>query len=204
VAPMVLAQILGSMMESNFRRSLAMSQGDFLIFFTRPITVVILIETIFLLNTALQRAISEGTAHTLARYLPATTAVAGKTGTTDNLRDSWFAGFTGDRLAVVWVGRDDNTPAGVTGSSGALPVWGEIMRALHPQTLALQQPPGIEWAKIDKQTLAAPGLFGADSTLLPFLAGTGPDRETILPSLDTEKIEKKAKGVLHTVRGWFE
>ena len=161
-------------------------------------------ETIFLLNTALQRAISEGTAHSLSRYLPVATAVAGKTGTTDNLRDSWFAGFSGDRLAVVWVGRDDNKPAGVTGSSGALPVWGEIMRALHPQPLALQQPPNIEWVKIDKQTLAAPGLFGSDSTLLPFLAGTGPGRETILPYLDTEKIEKKAQGVLNTVRGWFE
>lgn len=55
VAPMVLAQILGSMMESNFRRSLSMSQGDFLIFFTRPITVIILALAIFTTIVSVRR-----------------------------------------------------------------------------------------------------------------------------------------------------
>ena len=81
-------------------------------------------EQIFLLNTALQHVVSEGTAHALSRYIPASHTLAGKTGTTNDLRDSWFAGFTGDRLAVVWIGRDDNQPAGITGATGALPVWG--------------------------------------------------------------------------------
>ena len=55
VAPMVLAQILGSMMESNFRRALSMSQGDFMIFFTRPITVVILALAVFTTIVAVRR-----------------------------------------------------------------------------------------------------------------------------------------------------
>jgi penicillin-binding protein 1B len=68
---------------------------------------------------------------------------AGKTGTTDNLRDAWFAGFllrpvgataeqvTRDLLAVVWVGRDDDRPLGFTGAQAALPIWTEfMMRAL--------------------------------------------------------------------------
>jgi membrane peptidoglycan carboxypeptidase len=58
---------------------------------------------------------------------------AGKTGTTDNLRDAWFAGFTHDLLTVVWVGRDDDRPLGFTGAQAALPIWAEFMkRALPP------------------------------------------------------------------------
>ena len=150
-------------------------------------------EQIFILNTALQHVVSEGTAHALSRYIPASHTLAGKTGTTDNLRDSWFAGFTGDRLAVVWIGRDDNKPAGVTGATGALPVWGEIMRALHPQPLELTEPSGIQWAS-----------GNADSTSLPFITGTEPASNSILPSIDTDTIKQEAKGILNSIRRWME
>ncbi|MCK9297255.1 MAG: penicillin-binding protein 1B, partial [Desulfobulbaceae bacterium] len=56
-------------------------------------------DIIFLLNNALKRVVSEGTAEALASYVPDYIKVAGKTGTSDDLRDSWFAGFTGDKLA---------------------------------------------------------------------------------------------------------
>ena len=57
---------------------------------------------------------------------------AGKTGTTDHLRDAWFAGFTPDLLTVVWVGRDDDRPLGFTGAQAALPIWTEFMRRALP------------------------------------------------------------------------
>ena len=57
---------------------------------------------------------------------------AGKTGTTDNLRDAWFAGFTRDLLTVVWVGRDDDGPLGFTGAQAALPIWTEFMTRALP------------------------------------------------------------------------
>ncbi len=78
-------------------------------------------KAVYLLTTALQGVVREGTARALANYLPSELAIAGKTGTTDDFRDAWFAGFTGDRVAVVWVGYDDNSTTRYTGSSGARP-----------------------------------------------------------------------------------
>jgi penicillin-binding protein 1B len=54
--------------------------------------------------------------------------IAGKTGTTNDNRDSWFAGFDNSKLSVIWVGRDDNQSTGLTGSSGALRVWNAMTR----------------------------------------------------------------------------
>jgi membrane peptidoglycan carboxypeptidase len=77
---------------------------------------------------AMMRAVlDEGTGRA-ARTRGFTAAAAGKTGTTDLLRDAWFAGFTGDLLAVVWVGRDDDRPLGLTGAQAALPIWTEFMK----------------------------------------------------------------------------
>jgi len=76
---------------------------------------------------------------------------AGKTGTTDDLRDSWFGGFGEDLLAVVWLGHDDNTPAGLSGSKGALQVWIDMMKSLKPRSLTSQLPSGVEWAWTDVQ-----------------------------------------------------
>jgi len=72
-----------------------------------------------------------GTGKSASEDFSAALKLAGKTGTTNDLRDSWFAGFSGNYLAVVWVGRDDNLPTGVTGSQGALKVWRKVMRQLH-------------------------------------------------------------------------
>jgi penicillin-binding protein 1B len=160
-------------------------------------------ESVFLLNTALQHAVSDGTAQPLNRYVSASHKVAGKTGTTNNLRDSWFADFTGDRLAVIWIGRDDNKPAGVTGAAGALVAWGEIMRSLRPQPLELIEPPRITWTSVDKKTLAATSSFNRDSISLPFIAGTEPAGDSILPSIDIDKVEEKAKGMINSIRGLF-
>ncbi|MBW6519687.1 MAG: penicillin-binding protein 1B [Desulfoarculaceae bacterium] len=165
-------------------------------------------EDVFLLNTALQRVVNNGTARSLLNYIPETVQAAGKTGTTDELRDSWFAGFTGDRLAVVWIGRDDNKPTGLTGSSGALVVWGKIMQALHPQPLELVEPEGLEWARVDA------GIYGRslgafrDNVVLPFVAGTVPagaeraSSSSAPAAGDTQ--EWNVPGVLNTIRDWFQ
>ena len=77
------------------------------------------------LTRALQVVMQRGT----GRSSPfARIGVAGKTGTTNDNRDSWFAGFDNSKLSVVWVGRDDNQSTGLTGSSGALRVWNSMTR----------------------------------------------------------------------------
>lgn len=135
-------------------------------------------EPVYLLTAALQDVVREGTAQGLKTWLKPELGVAGKTGTTDELRDSWFAGFTGDRLAIVWIGYDDNRPTRLTGASGAMTVWGELMGALDPEPLALPQPENIERVWIDPQSglLADSGCTGAIE--LPFVKGTEPKEKS--------------------------
>jgi penicillin-binding protein 1B len=112
--------------------------------------------------------------------------VAGKTGTTDDNRDSWFAGFDANYLAVVWTGYDDNTPSGLTGSTGALRVWDRFMIALQPAALTLPVPYGTELRSIDYDTgqRAEPGCGDPVAVPLPYnveppwLPGCGEPTET--------------------------
>jgi penicillin-binding protein 1B len=84
-------------------------------------------STTFVVTDMMRAVLNEGTARS-ARAAGFIADAAGKTGTTDNLRDAWFAGFTADLLAVVWVGRDDDHPLGLTGAQAALPIWTDFMK----------------------------------------------------------------------------
>lgn len=134
--------------------------------------------SVYLLTHALQGVVREGTGRGLADYLPADLNVAGKTGTTDDARDAWFAGFTGDRVAVVWVGYDDNRPTHFTGSSGALPIWGQLMSQLNPEPLFPPLAENVEKVWVD----AATGLLGnakcPEAVELPFISGTAPTEQS--------------------------
>ena len=102
-------------------------------------------ETAFLTQYLLTEVVQNGTARRLKRELPSLMPLAGKTGTTNALRDSWFAGF-GDRiLSVVWVGRDNNNSAKLTGSTGAMQIWIDMMKKIKPEPLLLVKPEEIEW-----------------------------------------------------------
>jgi penicillin-binding protein 1B len=83
-------------------------------------------ESFFELIGIMKNAFTLGTAVS-AKAFGFTHPAAGKTGTTSDYKDSWFAGFTPHITSVSWVGYDDNTPSGLTGASGALPVWALFM-----------------------------------------------------------------------------
>ena len=117
-------------------------------------------DTSFLVTNMMRSVINEGTGAS-ARSAGFTLDAAGKTGTTNDLRDAWFVGFTPTLLTVVWVGFDDNQPLGLSGARAALPIWTEFMiRALAgTPNLPFEPPEGITFVDIDPDTgkLALPG-----------------------------------------------
>lgn len=128
----------------------------------------------YLTNVLLQKVMREGTGRSVYSTLPYDYNVAGKTGTTNNLRDSWFAGFSGDYLGVVWVGRDDNKPTGLTGSSGALKVWSRLMRDVSKQPVELIPPESIEWVWIDSDSGLRADERCRNAVEYPFISGSAP------------------------------
>jgi len=90
-----------------------------------------------LVSYAIQETLRSGTARSYKGRVSEDIGLAVKTGTTDGYRDSWFAGYSGDLLTIVWVGRDDNEPTGLTGSSGAGKVWFNYMEKLPLKPLGL-------------------------------------------------------------------
>lgn len=180
LSPLEVAQYYQVFASGGFRsplraiREIVDSDGQPLQRYPLQVVQVAQPAAVYLLNRNLVEVMREGTGRGIRRYLPQSLEVAGKTGTTDELRDSWFAGFSGDWLGVAWVGRDDNKPAGLTGSSGALVLWGKVMKALNPQPLGLIPPDNIVYIWVDPQTgyLSAENCEGAIA--MPFVRGSEP------------------------------
>jgi len=125
-----------------------------------------------IINSALVDVTRFGTAKRLSENLPI--QVAGKTGTSDDLRDSWFAGFSADAVAVVWTGFDDNRPTTLTGSSGAMKVWQAIMKDVAHRPYQVAESGSFEraWVNADDGLLSQQGCENAIELL--FIAGTRP------------------------------
>lgn len=83
-------------------------------------------DTIYLMNKLMTGVMEQGTGR-LAKNYGVNFLSAGKTGTTSDNRDAWFVGYTPELLALSWVGFDNNQTTGLTGSSGALPIWAKFM-----------------------------------------------------------------------------
>ena len=109
-------------------------------------------ESAFLLQYAMQRTLREGSGRSAYNQIPSSIELAGKTGTTNDQRDSWFAGFSGEHLAVVWLGRDDNSQTPLSGAGGALQVWADFMKQLPTRSLEQEPPPGVSFDWIDMAT----------------------------------------------------
>jgi penicillin-binding protein 1B len=135
-------------------------------------------EVIGVLNYALTEVVKQGTARALPGLLGKQTEIAGKTGTTNDRRDSWFVGYTRNRIAVAWVGEDDNRPAGVTGSNAAMRLWAGLFRELPIESLDLRLPDGASWLWVDPSSgrLAAEDCPGA--VQIPFVDGSAPGKMT--------------------------
>ncbi len=144
---------------------------------------------VYNLNTALIEVMRSGTGKTAQQRLPEALVTAGKTGTSDDLRDSWFAGYTAEHLAVVWIGNDANEPIGLTGATGAGRMWASVVGGLTTRSFNQPQPGGIELAWIDLDTglvtdPACPqaALLGVRSSDLPLTARRCGSRRTRIGS----------------------
>ncbi|MBT8769468.1 penicillin-binding protein 1B [Metapseudomonas boanensis] len=129
---------------------------------------------IYLVQNAMQRVMREGTARSVYSQLPSSLTLAGKTGTTNDSRDSWFAGFSQDLLAVVWLGRDDNGKTPLTGATGALQVWTSFMRKADPLPLDMPMPENVVQAWIDPHSGQGSDPSCPGAVQIPYIRGSEP------------------------------
>jgi penicillin-binding protein 1B len=132
-------------------------------------------DTTYLVTNMMRSVLNEGTGAG-ARANGFALDAAGKSGTTNDLRDAWFVGFTPELLTVVWVGFDDNQPLGLSGSTAALPIWTDFMKtalAGHPNA-TFNVPEGLAFVEIDRETgkLATPSCPNVFTE--SFIVGTEP------------------------------
>ena len=125
------------------------SQGRVLYQHQSHIEQVVPEQAAWLTTYDMKKVVSQGTARFLQSKF-SSAKLAGKTGTTDNNRDSWFAGADGREVGVVWVGRDDNTSVRLTGSSGALRVYADYLARRQPLPLNIGWPPYITTVKYQR------------------------------------------------------
>ncbi|WCE02951.1 penicillin-binding protein 1B [Pseudoxanthomonas sp. JBR18] len=124
-----------------------------------------------LVTVALQDVVTEGTGRQLLSDGLGRLSPAGKTGTSNDGRDSWFAGYTGDHLAVIWMGNDQNKETGLYGATGAMRVWAGIFSRLPSAPLQVSSK-GLDYAWVADSAATDASCPGARR--FPFVAGHAP------------------------------
>ncbi|MCK5724938.1 MAG: transglycosylase domain-containing protein, partial [Gammaproteobacteria bacterium] len=130
-----------------------------------------------IINSALHEVTRQGTARSLRWRLPKNLKVAGKTGTTNDTRDSWFAGFSGEHLIVTWLGTDDNQSMGLTGASGALPIWAEIMKKIRTRPFSFAYDEKLEYYYVEAKQGQLVEEACPTAAYLAFRKGSEPEEE---------------------------
>lgn len=126
-----------------------------------------------LINIGLQHVVSDGTGKRLIADGLGYLHLAGKTGTTNDGRDSWFAGYTGDHLAVIWIGNDQNAQTGLFGATGAMRLWSTLFLRLPSAPLQVNEK-GIDWQWIEKNGNHSTASSCPDAVRYPFVVGFAP------------------------------
>jgi len=163
-------------------------------------------ELAYLMTYLMEGVINSGTGEGVRAKgfsLPA----AGKTGTS---RDGWFAGYTKDLLVIAWVGYDDNRDLNLEGARSALPIWTEFMMKANqlyppkdPDLMNFDAPSGIEFARVDADSLALANSACTNTFEEAFIEGTAPTISCPLHGLRiSEAIEKGVtEGVTESAKG---
>lgn len=176
-SPLMVAQVYQTLADSGTYRKLttvtAVLDSD-----NQPLPVTrsakeqaITPDTGFLVQYAMQQVVRSGTATRLGNAFPGV-ALAGKTGTSNDSRDSWFAGFDERNVAAIWVGRDDNGKTSLYGSSGAMAVYQAFLKERPPIGLRSIPPSGVITGYFDRDTGEAKEVGCSNTEALPALRST--------------------------------
>jgi penicillin-binding protein 1B len=155
-------------------------------------------EAVYTLDRMLIEVMNHGTGRPARSYLSPNLVVAGKTGTSNDYRDSWFAGFSGSHLLIVWVGHDDNSPTGLTGTTGALAAWSRLMGSIDTSSFEPLMPESLENRWIDYYTGEETSPYCSGAALsMPFPVDTPLPPSTTCPPYSDE-------GDWPMIRPWTE
>jgi penicillin-binding protein 1B len=215
MTPLEVTQVYTSLANGGFRarlravRAVLDEQGRPLKSFKVQVEAAAPPAAVYQLDQMLTLVTTHGTGRGAATRLPRGLIVAGKTGTSSDTRDSWFAGFTGSYLSVVWVGYDDNRVTGLTGAAGALPVWAETLASLKSVSFQPVPPDTVEdrWIGFADGLETTPAC-SADAvvvavpkdTVLPAKPGCnflGPGTTPSPPGTVGDKIKTWFKNIIH-------
>lgn len=180
MAPIDVAQVYNTLAASGYQtplstiREVLTKEGKPLKRYPFKVKQTLPEGPVFLTTWMLRKVLEFGTARGAYSIVPPSVRLAGKTGTTDDLRDSWFAGYSADQVAVIWVGRDDYKPTGLTGASGAMPIWARLMRDLNVRGLDATPPAEVEDALIDPASGLVANERCEGALRLPYIAGYVP------------------------------
>ncbi|GAB6140787.1 penicillin-binding protein 1B [Methylosoma difficile] len=215
LSPMDVAQMYQTLMDGGFStpikaiRGVINAKNEAVNSYPLNIKQVVDPGATFIVNTILQEVMHEGTAASVYDTFPKDYGLAGKTGTTNDAKDSWFAGFSGDYLAVVWVGRDDNKPIGLTGATGALPIWTALMQQVSSQPFTLD-PDQVEnikmvWVNADSGLLNRKGC--GNGREYPYIEGSEPTSYSSCGSEQPDQSEPNdasEPNVIEQDKPWFD
>lgn len=134
-------------------------------------------KTAFIISSILEGVVTSGTG---VRIKALKRPAAGKTGTTNDLRDAWFVGYTPDLITSVWVGHDDHTTMGrgETGARAAIPIWLEFMKVATSDrpVRSFEAPEGMAFVRVDKETGLLAGPHSKKVITEVFKPGTAPTK----------------------------
>ena len=165
LSPLEVVEIYAALANGGFRsrlravRAVLDERGEALKRFKVEVEAAAAPAAVYALDEMLAQVTERGTGRGATARLPRGIVAPAKTGTSSDTRDSWFAGFTGSHLAVVWVGYDDNRATGLTGAAGAMPIWADAIAALRPASWEPAPPPEVDerWIEFSTGLATSPG-----------------------------------------------
>jgi penicillin-binding protein 1B len=179
LSPLEVAQIYNTIANGGFRaplravRAVVDEAGQPLKAPQLEVSEAVSPEAVHALDRMMIEVMNRGTGRAAKNQLPSGLVVAGKTGTSNDYRDSWFAGFSGTHLIVAWVGHDDNRPTALTGTTGGLAVWSRLMGSIPTSSFEPLLPDDLDlrWIDYFSGRETSPYCNGS-AVSLPFPPGT--------------------------------